>query len=393
MAAQEFQPQLSMQYAPYPPQPPSQYPPQNQGPKVPAHIQEENRRKYYEMLKAIDPDESTPIEFRHLIVGAAMRDRETGDAIRRLYDERHENPILKTSHPNSQGQPSARTGSVSNPPRQPSPPRPPPPPPPIHITPAIPQLMTLQYGSQMIQYQAMPLPQMQAPGNPYGQPPHYPQQPQFPPAPNQAQFQNPNQMQQYGSQPQMGGAPMTQAGSSTAQLNNGQPAEETPVDPDADPSEPKENPCNFTWVVDRTETHLGWTGNWDKCSAQRQLSIGYDVALKLQKLLKKLSVNMDKYFTFINRVHILTVMREVMIACLDTDTRVGKEVKECARLYDDMFVEAVGKLTDNQKRRLKKLEGGKWLEESKKTVEEAKRQDNVFRRLEEHVRLIESVED
>ncbi|KAI0474513.1 hypothetical protein F4859DRAFT_483460 [Xylaria cf. heliscus] len=145
--------------------------------------------------------------------------------------------------------------------------------------------------------------------------------------------------------------------------------------------EPNELSCNYTWTLDRAETHLGFTGQYDKTSEIRQTSIGYDVALKLQKMLKKLSATFDKHVTLANRVHILTVMREIIAATLEADHTVGKECRECSREFDSTYLGALRKLTPEQLRRLKSLEEGKWLEELRDLVAEAKRQ-NMFPLLE-----------
>ncbi|KAI3326239.1 hypothetical protein HD806DRAFT_520879 [Xylariaceae sp. AK1471] len=138
--------------------------------------------------------------------------------------------------------------------------------------------------------------------------------------------------------------------------------------------EPKEQSCNFTWALDRAETHLGFTGNYDKMSEVRQLSTGYEVALKVQKLLKKLNIALDKHVTFANRVHILTVMREIIAATLEANHTVGKECRECSREFDSTYLAAVRKLTPQQLLRLKALESGKWLQEMQDLVDEADKQ-------------------
>lgn len=79
---------------------------------------------------------------------------------------------------------------------------------------------------------------------------------------------------------------------------------------DGEPPEKKEPSCNYTWLVDRTEVHLGWTGNWDKYSEIRQHSLGIGVASKILKMLQQMEKNMEKHKTFPNRVHVLCVMRE-----------------------------------------------------------------------------------
>lgn len=96
--------------------------------------------------------------------------------------------------------------------------------------------------------------------------------------------------------------------------------------------------------------------------------------MRLQRMLKKLNETMDKHLTFPNRVHILTVMREIMAATLEADHTAGKECRECAREYDSNYLSAVRKLTPQQLTRLKSLEGGKWLQELQDLVTEANRQ-------------------
>lgn len=138
--------------------------------------------------------------------------------------------------------------------------------------------------------------------------------------------------------------------------------------------EPNEMTCNYTYILDRAETHLGFTGQYDKTSEIRQTSIGYEVALKLQKMLKNLNATLDKHVTLANRVHVLTVMREIIAATLEADHTVGKECRECSREFDSTYLAAIRKLTPEQLKRLKSLEDGKWLEEMRELVTEANRQ-------------------
>jgi hypothetical protein len=138
--------------------------------------------------------------------------------------------------------------------------------------------------------------------------------------------------------------------------------------------EPNESLCNYMWALERAETHLGFTGNYDETSEIRPTSIGYEVALKLQKILKKLNATMDKHVTIANRVHILTVMREIIEATLEADHAVGKECRECSGEFDSTYLEAVRKLTPRQLKRLKELDNGKWSKEFQDLVTEADRQ-------------------
>lgn len=161
---------------------------------------------------------------------------------------------------------------------------------------------------------------------------------------------------------------------------------------DGEPAEKKEQSCNYTWIVDRTEVHLGWTGNWDKYSEIRQHSIGIGVASKILKLFQQMEKNMEKHKTFPNRVHVLCVMREMLMATLETESIVGTEVRENAQGYDAAYIGAVEKLTPPQRRRLRALEGGKVVDELKELISEAKHQ-NLFPRLDEALKIIEKKDD
>ncbi|RYP78371.1 hypothetical protein DL771_000556 [Monosporascus sp. 5C6A] len=227
-------------------------------------------------------------------------------------------------------------------------------------------------------------------------------QPNIPPGPAHSQHIPPQHHTLIQNNPQ--GAAGSYNGASPIPIPGSDSAPDTPVtgagnangnrtEPgDGEPPEPKEPSCNYTWVVDRAETHLGWTGNWDKYSEIRQHTIGVSVAGKLQKLMQLMEKHMDKYKTFVNRVHILCVMREVLMATLDTDSIVGSEVRRNAQGYDDAYVAAAAKLTPPQRRRLKALEAGKVIREFQDLVDEAKHQ-NMFPRLEEALAVFESSED
>ncbi|KAI2473227.1 hypothetical protein F4781DRAFT_380982 [Annulohypoxylon bovei var. microspora] len=476
-----------------------------------AKEEEERRKSYYEILGEMDPYKGSPKEFIHLLVKAAMRDEEISKAIRRLNEERLQNPSSWT--PVRPQDPSAlerRHSSQPNhdygiqnqqqnqqPNQQPqSQPMPNP-----HVQQQFPPGMTPGYGPQQPQMpQQMPhtvvyyvyppanagQPHQVIPGQIYGSPapnmyPPYPQpqpppgigappQPPPPYAPGASQSQAgfpvaPNPVapnishthqspytsippQPISRQPSTqqaipsgeDGTSIRRNASTTRPPNSNDNVTNNIVDSDSNtnshhsndisddvdehendnknvspndydsgdnnangdvdtnPNEmdlddehpgPKEQSCNFTWVVDRAETQLGWTGNFEKESEIRQDTIGQSTAFKLQKLLKRMNAMIDKHITFRNRTHILTVMREVIMATLDTDSRVGSACRKNAKEYDDTFVDAVGKLTPEHKQRLKSLEDGKWMEEMQMLIEEANRK-SMFPRLAEVPALLDT---
>lgn len=159
-------------------------------------------------------------------------------------------------------------------------------------------------------------------------------------------------------------------------------------DEDEDP-EYVEQIGNFSWVVNEAQTYLGWTGKWDKEPATRQDILGKSAATKLQKLLKMMNAMADIYVTFRNRIHILSVMRQVILVTLDTDSRIGDKCREMALEYDSLFVEAVGKLTASQKRKIKVLRGGRWMIGLLGLIDYANKL-SIFPRLREVPALIDS---
>jgi hypothetical protein len=167
------------------------------------------------------------------------------------------------------------------------------------------------------------------------------------------------------------------------------PQASTPATPvaeeeeDDEPYAPKEKPVNFTWILENAEAELGWTGKYDKLSETRQESSGWQAAERIGKLLDRMGKKAAVHLKFPNRVHILTVIREILMCVLDTHgTRVATEVRKMAGNYDAPFLSAVKKLTDGQRRRLKRLEKGKWMQEFLETVELANKQD-MFPRVHE----------
>ncbi|KAI1502834.1 hypothetical protein F5X99DRAFT_377692, partial [Biscogniauxia marginata] len=360
---------------PQPPRPQEQpYRGSNSYPLYRPH-QDMKRNQLYAMLGALDPYRVTPKEFIHLLVEAGLHDEDIYRSIYRMNEERLQNPQYWN--------PVRGLPGPGQPLPQPYQQQQPPPPPQQHPQPyKVPRPIAPAPSPcppQVIYY---------APQNP----PFYPQAisnapppstivlPHSPQEPIPSHQTSPSQSESSIGPvvPAQRPGPAVDDGATTAAGNTNDSA----IELDDEPAEPSEQPCNFTWVVNRVEVHLGWTGNWDKMSETRQTNIGYTVAFKLQKLQRKMNAMMDKYLSFPNRVHILTVMRELMAATLETDSRVGRECRECAREYDDNFVEAVRKLTPAQRRRLKVLEGGKWVQELQELVDEAKRQ-SLFRRLEQ----------
>ncbi|KAI0472574.1 hypothetical protein GGR56DRAFT_651004 [Xylariaceae sp. FL0804] len=379
-----------------------------------AYWQDRARNSYYDILAELDPYRATPKEFIHLLVNAAVRDWRIAKGINKLNEDRLRDASTwqPVRPPHLQGAPSPQVAGGPGPIQTPQPRQA------AWTVYAAPgqAAWTPQALPQLAPRPNQALPQGQTAGAPQalpqGQGAWHPQ----PVEGGQAQVARITS----GLPPPLNRTSPAQPGSEFSQARpNGpinlishpiqaerqvsQPVQSQPVQPQVptggsripfhtstgpNPSdsgvegedgtpEPREMACNFTWVVDRAETSLGWTGRWDTTSQIRQVTMGYEVALKLGKLLKKMNGMMDKYVTFANRVHILCVMKEIMMVVLETDSTVGKECRECAREYDVNFVQAVKKLSPKQRNKLKELEGGTWLQELNDLIDEADRQ-NMF---------------
>ncbi|KAK7923010.1 hypothetical protein PG985_007081 [Apiospora marii] len=139
------------------------------------------------------------------------------------------------------------------------------------------------------------------------------------------------------------------------------------------PSMLKDEPINFTCMLDQVEAELGWTGKYDKpnYTETRLRSLAVLAASQIERILKKLDGKMAKHASFANRVHILTVMREIVRAVIQTSTRsrVGDEAQRRLAHYQAQFLAAVDKLTGGQRNRLKIFEGGLWMREMQDTVD------------------------
>ncbi|RYO80925.1 hypothetical protein DL764_009830 [Monosporascus ibericus] len=135
-------------------------------------------------------------------------------------------------------------------------------------------------------------------------------------------------------------------------------------------SEPSEKPVDYSKLLETTENDLGWHGKYNSVSERRQITLGVEVSFKIGKLLERLRGYFENHQSFTNRSHILTVMREILMAVLQTEgSRIGHEVRSSAFEYDANFVWGVEKLTDDQRRKLKALDDGKWVKALQELIE------------------------
>ncbi|KAK9417917.1 hypothetical protein SUNI508_08565 [Seiridium unicorne] len=319
----------------------------------------------YHTLSSMDPYHSTPMDFIHLLVKAAVRDNEIAYDIKQLQARWNADPAYQSIIASQQTYKNPFMGPNGQPP-----PPPPPPPPPHHE------------NRHLMPAQSLPQPHGKDQG-PLRPPPGPPSRQK--PGATGTQWMPPV-INPITSLP-----PHVRLRQATA---NGPPPASISAPPvvegeeDDEPHAPNEKPVNFTSMLNSAEAELGWTGKYEKLSEIRQESSGWQAAQKIGKILDKMSQKATLHLKFANRVHILTVIREIIMSVLETQgTRVATEVRNMSGNYDVPLLASVKKLTDGQRRRLGKLENGKWMQEFLETVELANKQD-MFPRVKEAYDLI-----
>ncbi|KAI1342900.1 hypothetical protein F5Y15DRAFT_371328 [Xylariaceae sp. FL0016] len=142
---------------------------------------------------------------------------------------------------------------------------------------------------------------------------------------------------------------------------------------DKNSPEPEEPAADYMQMLKLIERDLGLHGEYDKYDRECQLSLGMPVAVKIEVKLNKLQQRIDQHRSFQNRVHILSVMQEIVMAVLMArDSCVASEVRKTASRYDDIFVMAFEKLTMSQRRQLRDVDDGAWIQGFHCFLEEAK---------------------
>ncbi|ROV92587.1 hypothetical protein VMCG_08924 [Cytospora schulzeri] len=155
--------------------------------------------------------------------------------------------------------------------------------------------------------------------------------------------------------------------------------------------EPKEKAVDYGGLLAKVEHDLDWYGKWDALSDVRMRTLGADIAIRIEKTLKRLLGYLEKpkgCRSFGNRVHVLTVMSAIIDAVVSTNGRIGCECRKWGFEYDDVFLWAVEKLSEGQRRRLRVLDRGEWVASLVDTIEAA-RSYCVFDKLKDALALID----
>lgn len=94
---------------------------------------------------------------------------------------------------------------------------------------------------------------------------------------------------------------------------------------------------------------------------------------KIHKHLQTPSDNLDKstHRSFANRFHTLTTMQtSIEVATTTESSRVANSCRNDSWNYDNLLVGAVQKLLDGQRRRLKVLDRGTWVQAFCKMIQD-----------------------
>lgn len=157
------------------------------------------------------------------------------------------------------------------------------------------------------------------------------------------------------------------------------------------PPEPKEKAVNYSSLLAKTEHDLDWYGKYDALSDARQRTLGGDIAIRITDTLKKLYGYLQKpkgCQSFANKIHVVTVMRDIISAVVNTNGRIGSECRKYGFQYDDHFLWAVQTLSAGQLARLRELERGAWVTETLQLVKDAK-DYCVFKKVGEALKIVD----
>ncbi|KAK7997530.1 hypothetical protein PG989_005570 [Apiospora arundinis] len=141
--------------------------------------------------------------------------------------------------------------------------------------------------------------------------------------------------------------------------------------------EPHEKRACYGQFVEEIANDLDWHAKYESGTDGKDED-GKDaliVSLHVANRMKKLARAMDEHRSYDNRLHVLTVMRDILFCCLKkaTGSWVGFEVRNSSCCYDSDFVAAVWLMTPGQRRKVRVQGGGAWIERLLVVMREARR--------------------
>ncbi|KAK8127277.1 hypothetical protein PG984_008385 [Apiospora sp. TS-2023a] len=144
-----------------------------------------------------------------------------------------------------------------------------------------------------------------------------------------------------------------------------------------EPPEPREKPVNYDKLLETTKRDLGWYGKYERCTERGEKGLAVSACHSIGQRLGRLENAMKRHQSYANRLHVLTVMRDMLHSCYATRaSRVGTYVHH-GFYFDVHFAEAVQAMTPGQRRKVRKEEGGKWLKSFLHVVHQASFYDGL----------------
>ncbi|KAK7981424.1 hypothetical protein PG988_003662 [Apiospora saccharicola] len=142
--------------------------------------------------------------------------------------------------------------------------------------------------------------------------------------------------------------------------SDGEEEEEGDQDEEAtedEPPEPREKPVNYDKLLETTKRDLGWYGKYERCTERGEKGLAMSACHSIGMRLGRLENAMKRHQSYANRLHVLTVMRDMLHACYATRaSRVGTYVHH-GFYFDVHFAEAVQAMTPAQRRRVRGRKG------------------------------------
>ncbi|KAK8079684.1 hypothetical protein PG997_007502 [Apiospora hydei] len=158
-----------------------------------------------------------------------------------------------------------------------------------------------------------------------------------------------------------------------------------------EPPEPLEGPIGYPGILKDTRTDLGWYSKMNRSHFNQDFTLAFDAALNMSIRLEKLAEDMNKYQSYRNRKLILTIIRKIILSCINTGgSEIAKLIHANDFHFDKRFVTALQTMTPGQRRRLRNENGGLWVLELLEVIRQARRQ-NLYPKLHVVLSLLDPI--
>ncbi|KAK7957215.1 uncharacterized protein PG986_006437 [Apiospora aurea] len=144
---------------------------------------------------------------------------------------------------------------------------------------------------------------------------------------------------------------------------------------------PLEEPIGYPGILKEVRTGLGWYMKMNRSYFRREDSLAMKATSNTSHRLDKLVEDMGKYHSYRNRLYILTVIRKIILCCIQTrGSHIADEIHANHYDYDGKFLTALQTMTPDQRRRLRWENMCLWFLELILLIRSA-RNNNVYPKL------------